>query len=122
VPGLELTYYVPPFSDNSYILLQGAGSVGFVSPGYHTGYELSGTVSYIIPKVGSLGLQGFGGLMAYDNVICTNACGVSNGFIGVRPKVSVFAGENIELIARGEIVRTDFYNVYGGTIGVKVSF
>ena len=122
VPRLELIYYLPPNPNGSFVLLQAAGSVSFVSPGYHTGFEISGAASYIVPKQWTAGLEVFGGQMAYDNIICVTACGIQNGFIGARPKVTLFATDRLELIARGEIVHTDFYNMFGGTLGVKVSF
>ena len=122
VPRLELIYYLPPSPSGSFVLLQAFGSVAFVSPGYHTGFEVSGAVSYNVPRKWSLGIEGFGGVMAYDNILCVTACGIQNGFIGARPKLTLFATDTIEVILRGEIVRTDFYNMYGGTLGVKVSF
>jgi hypothetical protein len=72
--------------------------------------------------LGSAALSVFGGTMAYDNTLCTGPCSVRNKFIGVRPKLGTYVNEKTEAYVAGEIVRTDYYDVYGATLGVKIGF
>jgi hypothetical protein len=62
--------------------------------------------------------------MVYDNTLCITLCSVVNKFVGIRPLVSYYLNhtDKYELFVRGEAVATDFYNIYGGTVGLKTRF
>ena len=121
-PQLEAVYYFPAPPGAPYFVAQGSVGVDFVNPGSHIGYLINGALTYVMPKVGTLEMGVFGGTMAYDNVLCKGPCGVSNKFVGIRPKVSAYFGESSEVYLAGEFVRTDYYDVAGGSLGLKVGF
>jgi hypothetical protein len=100
------------------------GTAVFVQSLSSVGYEFAGSETYVIPRFGTFGAQLFGGRMVYDNTLCVTLCGVQNNFIGIRPLISFYLNpkETMELYFRGEITATDFYNIYGGTIGLKTRF
>lgn len=119
---IEIVRYFRPFANGGFAVGQISASGIYSNPGGNFGYELSAGVTYVALNIGTIGATIVGGMMAYDTVLGPSSLSVSNGFIGVRPAASFYLGENVELIARGEMMFTDFYDLYGGSIGIKFNF
>ena len=119
---IEIARYFKPFANGSFAVGQVGASGTYSDPGSNFGYELSAGVTYVAPNIGTIGATAVVGNMAYDSVLGPSSLSVENGFIGIRPAVSYYLGENAELIARGEIMFTDFYDLFGGSIGIKFNF
>jgi hypothetical protein len=124
VPEIDVALYLPEMANHSYFVVESKALATFVEGISKNGYEFSGSATYVDPRWGTVGAELFGGLMVYDNTLCTVLCSVENRFVGVRPLVSFYLNhsDKLELFVRGEIVATDFYNIYGGTIGLKTRF
>jgi hypothetical protein len=124
VPEIDVAFYLPEFSNHNYLVMEAKGLATFVAGISGVGYELSGSATYVIPKWGTFGAEIFGGRMVYDNTLCITLCSVVNKFVGIRPLVSYYLNhtDKYELFVRGEAVATDFYNIYGGTVGLKTRF
>jgi hypothetical protein len=124
VPEMDIAFYLPEFSNHDYLVMEAKGLATFVEGVSGVGYEFSGSTTYVMPKWGTFGAEIFGGRMVYDNTLCLTACSVNNNFVGIRPLVSIYLNhtDKYELFIRGEIVATDYYNIYGGTVGLKTRF
>jgi hypothetical protein len=124
VPEMDVALYLPEFSNHNYVVVEAKALATFVTGVSGVGYELSGSGTYVIPKWGTLGAEIFGGRMVYDNTLCVTVCSVENKFVGIRPLVSVYLNhtDKYELFIRGEAVATDYYNIYGATVGLKTRF
>ncbi|MBR0849304.1 hypothetical protein JQ543_16240 [Bradyrhizobium diazoefficiens] len=124
VPAIDMAFYLPEFSDHSYVVMEAKGLATFVEAVSGVGYEIGASATYVMPKQGTFGAEIFGGRMVYDNTLCLTLCSVVNKFVGVRPLVSFYLDhtDKYELIVRGEVAATDFYNIYGGTVGLKTRF
>jgi hypothetical protein len=124
VPELHIAFYHPEFADHTYFVTEVKATTTFVESVSAVGSEFSGTATYVMPKWGTVGAELFGGRMTYDATLCVELCGVRNRFAGVRPLVSFYLNhtDSLELYVRGEIVATDSYNIYGGTVGLKTAF
>ena len=119
---IEIVRYFRPFANGGFAVGQIGASGTFSDPGSNFGYELSAGATYVAPNIGTIGATAVAGNMAYDSVLGPSSLSVDNGFIGIRPVASYYLGENAELIARGEIMFTDFYDLFGGSIGIKFNF
>jgi hypothetical protein len=124
VPEIDVAFYHPEFANHSYLVTEAKASAIFVATVSAPGYEFSGSETYVIPKWGTFGAEVFGGRMVYDVTLCAIFCSVQNRFVGIRPLVSFYLNhsDSMELFVRGEAVATDFYNIYGGTVGLKTKF
>jgi hypothetical protein len=124
VPEIDVAFYLPEFADHTYFVVESKGLATFVQGVSAVGYELSASATYVSPKSGTIGAEFFGGRMVYDNTLCIVLCSVENRFYGVRPLVSFYltGNDKLELFVRGEAVATDFYNIFGGTVGLKTRF
>jgi hypothetical protein len=124
VPAIDIAFYLPEFSDHSYVVLEAKGLSTFVQAVSGVGYEVGASATYVMPKQGTFGAEIFGGRMVYDNTLCITLCSVVNKFVGVRPLVSFYLNhtDKYELVVRGEVAATDYYNIYGGTVGLKTRF
>jgi hypothetical protein len=123
-PEFDVAFYHPALPDNTYFVTEFTGTANFVQSISAVGYEIAGGETYVMPYWGTLGAEVFGGRMVYDNTLCVTLCSVQNQFFGIRPLASFYLDHNpaLELFFRGEIATTNFYNIYGGTIGFKRSF
>jgi hypothetical protein len=124
VPSIDLAFYLPEFSDHSYFVMEAKALSTFVAGVSGVGYELGASATYVMPKSGTFGAEIFGGRMVYDNTLCITLCSVVNKFVGVRPLASFYLNhtDKYELVVRGELAATDYYNIYGGTVGLKTRF
>jgi len=122
-PKLDLSKYFAPFANGAYIVGQVGAAAISANPGSNVGYELSGGLTYVMPSSYSVGVEVFGGQMAYDVLLPAGPnASVKNRFVGVRPKVGFNLTQTIELFVRGEFVNTQYYDVRGGTLGLVARF
>jgi hypothetical protein len=124
VPEIDVAFYHPEFANHTYFVSEVKATTIMVETISALGYEFSGSETYVIPKWGTIGAEVFGGRMVYDVTLCAMLCSVQNRFLGIRPLVSFYLNHSDahELFVRGEVVATDFYNIYGGTVGLKTKF
>jgi hypothetical protein len=124
VPEMHVAFYHPEFADHTYFVTELKAETIFVESVRTPGYEFSGAATYVVPRLGTAGAELFGGLMVYDATLCVALCTVKNPFVGVRPLLSLYLNrtETLELYVHGEIVTTQSYNIFGGTLGLKVAF
>lgn len=119
---MAINKYFAPFKDGSYIVGSLTGSVNYVSPGDHVGWEVGASVLHVRPRYMSMGLGVVTGSSAYDNQLGLLSIGVRNDYTGVRPSVSLYLSPDVEVFARGEYLWTDFYEMAGGFGGIKYAF
>jgi hypothetical protein len=124
VPEIDVALYHPEFADKTYFVTEVKATTIMVESVSALGYEFSASETYVVPKWGTVGAEFFSGRMVYDVTLCSILCSVENRFVGVRPLVSFYLNHNEahELFIRGEVVATDFYNIYGATVGLKTKF
>jgi hypothetical protein len=123
-PQIDVAFYHPEFANHAYLVTEVTATTVFVQSLSSVGYEFAGSETYVMPRWGTIGAQIFGGRMVYDVTLCVALCSVQNNFVGIRPLISFYLNpaETLELYFRGEITATDFYNIYGGTVGLKTRF
>jgi hypothetical protein len=123
-PEIDVALYHPEFADHAYFVTEAKATPIFIQGVSEVGYELGASTTYVMPGWGNIGAEVFGGRMVWDVTLCVALCNEQNRFVGVRPLVSFYLNHNdaLELFLRGEIVATDFYNIYGGTVGLKFKF
>lgn len=119
---IEAVRYFPPSANGTFWIGQLGAAATYSDPGSNIGWELTGGGTYVAPDFGTIGTMLVGGNMAYDSVLGASSVSVGNSFFGVRPFASYYLNDRAELIARGEIITTEFYNLFGGTLGLKVNF
>lgn len=67
----------------------------------------------------SLGVYAEGGRLAYANLVDIGAPGVDSPFWSVRPSVGYRISQRVEIVARAEYSRNDFFSTHGVLIGIK---
>lgn len=114
--------YFAPFQDGSYLVGSVSGSVNYVTPGDHVGWEAGASLLHVRPRYMSMGLGAVAGSSAYDNQLGAASIGVRNDYVGVRPSASMYLSPDVEVFVRGEYLWTDFYELAGGFAGIKYAF
>ena len=114
--------YFAPFQDGSYLVGSLTGSVNYVTPGEHVGWEASASVMHVQPRYMTVGLGAVAGSSAYDNQLGLASVGVRNDYAGIRPSASMYLSPDVEVFVRGEYLWTDFYDLAGGFAGIKYAF
>ena len=70
----------------------------------------------------SLGIYAEGGRLAYANLVDIGAPGVDSPFWSVRPSIGYRLTPRIEIVARAEYSRNDFFSTRGAMLGLKTRF
>lgn len=109
-----------PFGPGS-LILQGLGRATFIDPGDHIAPSYGAGLQYAEAKRFSVGLLVEGGRASYDAVF--GGIGfIDEKYVSVRPSMSLFLTDRIELIGRGEWTDRESFTVTGGYAGLKLYF
>jgi YaiO family outer membrane protein len=115
----ELVKYFPPLVSGSYFVGQIGGNVTDSNPGSDLGWEVGAAGTMVLPGGWSYGLAASTGTASYE---LSQTSPIENDFVAVRPFITRTLGSGIEVIARGEFVDTEDYDIRGVSLGLKMGF
>lgn len=115
-PALDVVRYLPPADASGYWVVQAGGALSLNSSD-ENGYSVSGGVQTVRANGLSAGVAAEAGKMTYDSLL---GIGVESEFWAVRPSIGYRITPKHEIYLRGEIAETDFYNLQGVLLGVKL--
>ncbi len=117
--GGETVKYYDPNENGGFVITQANAFVSGANPGGNTGWEIGGAITYVSGQSWTVGLSGSVGDSAYEASTTTT---VKNRFWTVRPFLTYDLGNSSTLVMRGEYVKSDLFNIQGGSIGVNFQF
>ncbi|HEX2560224.1 hypothetical protein [Phenylobacterium sp.] len=115
-PAIDVVRYLPPADASGYWVLQGGAALSLNSSD-ENGYSVSGGVQTVRANGLTAGLAGEAGKMTYDSLL---GIGVESDFWALRPSLGYRITPKHEIYLRGEIAETDFYDVQGLLLGLKL--
>ena len=117
--GGEAVKYYDPNENGGYVITQANAFLSNANPGGNTGWEIGGAITYVSGQSWTLGASGSLGNSAYEALTTTT---VENRFWSVRPFFTYDLGDSTTLVMRGEYVKSDLFDIQGGSIGVNFQF
>lgn len=115
----NVTKYIA-YGGGEALILQSFGSIGLADPGSNVSYSIGGSIGFNSLRDYSFAVALEGGRSEYD--LDLGLEGISNPFLAVRPSAGLYLTNSIEVFVRGEFVTAEIYDVYGGTVGLKIEF
>jgi len=115
---IEAAKYIPLQTGN--LILSALVRLIYASPGDHISGAFGAGLAYVHPMNVSVGLQVEGGRAAYDGVLAPGK--FDEQYLSIRPVVSFYLTDDVELVGLMEYASRESYDVYGGHVGLKVHF
>lgn len=105
-------------ADNSALIVSVLGRSTTVSLGDTTGPAFGAGVTWAVYRSYAVGVSVEGGRASYDAL--GGAGSVNDRYVSVRPTVTAFLNDRLEVIASGEYTDRESYKVTGGFLGLKL--
>lgn len=115
---IEIAKYIPLETGN--LILSALARVVHASPGDHLSSAFGAGLAYVHPRNVSVGVHVEGGRATYDGVPAPGQ--FDEQYVSIRPVVSFYLTDDIELVGLMEYSSRESYDVYGGHVGLKVHF
>lgn len=115
VAEMEAAKYIPLQTGNLIISALVRGM--YTDPGEHVSASFGAGLAYVHSRNVSIGINVEGGRAVYDGVLAPAT--FDESYFSIRPTVSFYLSDNMELVGMMEYSSRESYDVFGGHLGLK---